>query len=438
MRFKPQGQAALLFSSRLLVRLTAFLTLLLLARELNADDFGFYAYSALVLLFLSSIGHLGIRQAGARSLGQNEIDRPRLERASLISWLISSVTCAAIATLLLWPYGGISIVAKILAIGSVVPMLYVSIYQGINLGEGRVELLAWADLIGRIIPIAALGPMAFLSDVTLEFALAVTGAGQVGSAIFVTAKLHLGGKGSSNLKPAEFWRMQRMGLLYIFPYSLQLGNGLLVTHLVTTLSSLADAGRFFGVAKLCEIFSEIAVAVGTTLFAQGVRGTNRKEDLTVALGMIRFSVFLFIVISAALVVTAGPVVHLLLGKDFGPAVDALRILMLGAPFGALTRMLQMYLAARGDPLAGTTVIGPSIVIQGVLCWLLIPSHGLLGAAAATAIVQPLGAVALTILFCRRLQVSPLDVLVVRPRELWTIIRNLSLKILRRERKLHVA
>ena len=149
MRLKPLGQAALLFSSRLLVRFTALLTLLVVARALDSHEFGFYAYSALVALFLSSVGHLGMRQAGARSLGQKAASRAQVEQASLISWLLSSLASVAVATLLLWHYGDISTVSKALAIGTTLPMLFVNIYQGMNLGEGKVEQLAWADLIGR-------------------------------------------------------------------------------------------------------------------------------------------------------------------------------------------------------------------------------------------------------------------------------------------------
>ncbi|UEM05095.1 polysaccharide biosynthesis C-terminal domain-containing protein [Skermanella rosea] len=438
MRLKPLGQAALLFSSRLLVRFTALLTLLVVARALDSHEFGFYAYSALVALFLSSVGHLGMRQAGARSLGQQAASRAQIEQASLISWVLSSLASLAIATLLLWPYEDISPVSKGLAVAMLLPMLFVNIYQGMNLGEGKVEQLAWADLIGRIIPLALLAPMALLDDVTLEFALGATFGGQLAAAAYVGWTLRLGAAGRAPLELAGFWRLQRTGMKYILPYSLYMGNGLLVAHLVNTLSSLADAGRYFGVSKLCEIFSEIAVAVGTTLFSQGVRESGRAEDLASALGMIRFSVFLFICISVVLAVGAEPVVYLMLGSDFLPAVGALRILMIGAPFGALARMLQMYLASQGQPLAGTAVLGPSIVVQGVLCWLLIPEYGLIGAAAATVIVQAAGAVGILILFCRRFKTSPIDVLLIRPRELWSILRNLSLKIVRRQRKLHVA
>jgi O-antigen/teichoic acid export membrane protein len=438
MRLKSLGQAALLFSSRLIVRFTAFITLIIVARTLNSTEFGFYAYSSIVLLFLSSIGHLGMRQAGARSLGQNHVSRSQMEHASLISCILSSVICILAAILILWPCSGMSVVSRSLAIATVVPMLFISIYQSINLAEGRVELLAWTDLVGRAIPLVVVAPLAFAGILTPEYALGAGLVGQVLAAIFVARTLHLGATGKPVVELAPFWRMQRSGFHYIFPYSLQLGNGLLVAYLVNTLSSLADAGRYFGIVKLCEIFSEIAVAVGTTLFSQGVRESTKSEELASALSMIRFSVFLFICISAVLGLAAGPVVHLLLGEDFLPATGALRILMIGAPFGALMRMLQMYLAANGQPLAGTMILGPSMIVQGLLCWLWIPEYGLIGAAAATSAIQIAGAIGICILFCRRFQASPIDVLAVRPRELWNIVRTIFRKIFRRESKLYVA
>jgi O-antigen/teichoic acid export membrane protein len=78
-----------------------------------------------------------------------------------------------------------------------------------------------------------------------------------------------------------------------------------------------------------------------------------------------------------------PVMRLLYGAQFGPAVTPARVLLAGMLLAGGSGIASAYLYGRGTPGLNSIVLGAGLVITVVLDLLLIPRFGALGAAVAS-------------------------------------------------------
>jgi O-antigen/teichoic acid export membrane protein len=78
-----------------------------------------------------------------------------------------------------------------------------------------------------------------------------------------------------------------------------------------------------------------------------------------------------------------PVMRLLYGAAFGPAVAPARVLLAGMLLAGASGVASAYLYGRGTPGLNSIVLGIGLVITVVLDVLLIPTHGAMGAAIAS-------------------------------------------------------
>jgi len=82
-------------------------------------------------------------------------------------------------------------------------------------------------------------------------------------------------------------------------------------------------------------------------------------------------------------ILAGPVMRLLYGASFAPAVTPARILVAGMILAGASGVASAYLYGRGTPGLNSIVLGAGLVVTVVLDVTLIPRHGALGAAVAS-------------------------------------------------------
>lgn len=86
-----------------------------------------------------------------------------------------------------------------------------------------------------------------------------------------------------------------------------------------------------------------------------------------------------------LAVFSGPVMHLLYGDGFEPAIGQARVLLAGMLLGGASGVASGYLYGRGRPGLNSLAMGLGLVVTIVLDLLLIPGHGAMGAAVASTV-----------------------------------------------------
>lgn len=91
------------------------------------------------------------------------------------------------------------------------------------------------------------------------------------------------------------------------------------------------------------------------------------------------------IVAAAIPVAllASPVMRLLYGAEFAPAIDPARVLLVGMLLAGASGVASAYLYGRGSPGLNSLVLGLGLVVTVVLDLLLIPRFGAMGAAIAS-------------------------------------------------------
>lgn len=144
----------------------------------------------------------------------------------------------------------------------------------------------------------------------------------------------------------------------------------------------AVLGSYAVASKYAELLRLPGTAL-TWVFYPRLAKLAESEAASVARRMIRPTLLGILVAAIPIFLLTSPVMRLLYGEQFGPAVAPARVLLAGMLLAGASGVASAYLYGRGTPGLNSIVLGIGLVITVVLDLLLIPAHGALGAAAAS-------------------------------------------------------
>lgn len=265
--------------------------------------------------------------------------------------------------------------------------LYAALVQGFLLGAARVRTCNALALVAPLLQAGSLVATAVLRPEALTVRLAV-GSWSASYAVAALAA-HLAARHVEPL--AVFDRgLTRRALGY--GWRVHLGG--LAAHLnqrilhffIGACAGAASLGLFSVALSGAEVLAYLVVAESLVLFpaASPLPAADRwrfvRQRATVALGW-------FGAAAAVSVVVAGPVVRLLFGTPFQPAVPIFYWLLPGMALHGLNLLLGTGLRAAGDPLAPTRASWLALAVCLLVAPLLVPRWGMRGAAVAFWLVQ---------------------------------------------------
>lgn len=144
----------------------------------------------------------------------------------------------------------------------------------------------------------------------------------------------------------------------------------------------AVLGGYAVASKYAELLRLPGTAL-TWVFYPRLAKLAASEAAALARRMIRPALLGILVAAIPIFLLTSPVMRLLYGEQFGAAVAPARVLLAGMLLAGASGVASAYLYGRGTPGLNSIVLGIGLVITVVLDLLLIPSHGALGAAAAS-------------------------------------------------------
>ena len=172
---------------------------------------------------------------------------------------------------------------------------------------------------------------------------------------------------------------------------------------------------YYSVSLISEHVWNIPTAIGTALFPK-VSSSLLKDKNKDTAAVCRHSVFL--TFSAALVffIAARPLVRLLFGQPFLPAVQPLWILLPGIATLSVTKTLKHYLSGTGKPQIATYSSMVTIIVCISLNIMLIPRMGIRGAALATTCSYLVYAAIILVAFLRISGNSLTDTVIIKKQD----------------------
>ncbi len=168
------------------------------------------------------------------------------------------------------------------------------------------------------------------------------------------------------------------------------GNVLSFLHLRVDLLLIngylgpASVGLYAIAVALVDQLALISRAAATALFPRVAAGTANAKSVNLTPLVTRTVLLVSGGAGAVLCLVAGFLVRLLYGVAYLPAIDPLRILIIGTVALAGARVLANDMAGRGRPILNSYTTGIALVVNIAFNVIFIPRWGLLGAAWASA------------------------------------------------------
>lgn len=173
---------------------------------------------------------------------------------------------------------------------------------------------------------------------------------------------------------------------------------------------LADPSAPLGYYSLAVSMAELVFffpnAVATFFFPH-VAGSSREDADRQVPVVSRVTLLLTAVVGLALVPVAAVAISFLL-PAFGPSLPALYILLPGVVAISVSKVLAGYVTGLGRTGASSLISILTFAVNVVLNVILIPSHGIVGAAAASLISYTLSAITYSLLAARMTGARPSD------------------------------
>jgi O-antigen/teichoic acid export membrane protein len=173
-----------------------------------------------------------------------------------------------------------------------------------------------------------------------------------------------------------------------------------------------EVGIYSVAVQIAEGLWFISSAIGVAIYAR-VGQLPRAEAAELTARSMRHAVFVIAVLAAGAVLVAGVLMPLVFGAEYDGAVTAFRLLAPGIVIFGLGRIFSTFFTnALGRPRVPLLIAATSLAISVPLCFLLIPSLGMNGAAIATTVSYTASMVLAIILFGRETGIPPRQMLLV--------------------------
>ena len=393
-----------LLFSRLISQGLAVLFTILVARSLGNVGLGQFALISSIILFGNILTTFGLDTHLIRSIAGKQSTNP--ETLSGVVWIQLILTTGFILLLVIFSASLPQVLANtrtalLLYSFSLVPSAFYTVYSAAFRAYERMDLFAGGSLLLIGLQTAGAAVLFFSGGGLLQL-IAVIVFSQFMAAYYgrLMSTKHLPAfkirifASSSVLK-----ELLRLG----WPLALLSGLGFLTQRTgIFLLSLIVDEGTtglYAAALKVAESFKIIPYALLGSLFpviATFSQGRSRRQpESRAAIAYLRRITVLLITLGIAFSILvsifAMPIIELLFGDEFIPAIPALRILIWMVVPYVYNARVTLDLVVQGKERLATFVTGLSLLLSYIIYYLLISTFGLVGAAVATLVVEILQA-----------------------------------------------
>ncbi len=383
-------------------------TSIIAARSLGPARNGELAIALVIAAFAISGGSLGLGSSitylGASGSYSFATLRSLSRRLSVVLGGLATAVGAAVILLLEYePAEGSGMGSALVALLGVAPGLYLLLSQGLALGFHEYRAFSISQVAESVLRLVGTVVLVVVLPHGVTGALAAWMLGSaVGGAIaeFLPARR----RGTAPADPAVLSVAVRDALAYgVKLHAANLVTLLLYRLDVLLVGLLADASAAgvyavaVGLAERLWLPSQVASTILLPRTA-AEPDDQARDELTVAVSRVVFTITIALSVVVALV--AEVVVVLLYSETYEAAAGALQALLPGVVLLGQARILASDIAGRGRPLLNLGATVTTLVVNVVLNLVLIPRHGVQGAAWAASIAYATTFAILGLMFLR--------------------------------------
>jgi O-antigen/teichoic acid export membrane protein len=374
--------------TRVFILAAGLVTNIVVARTIGPGGKGLLSYLSYCLFLVMSLGGIGLQTAAIHQLGKRSHTKETIAGAQLVLSLAAGLVCAAAVGILLPRFHGRIILPAGLLL-TFLPIVVLSILQlnisGVMIGLGRIAAQNRISILGPAI-------WAVVSIVVLVFLR-----GGATAAAYAWLLTQIAGPAVTllwlkrNARPtlASFSACARASLRFGFDaYLANLLWALMLRIDGFLLGAMRGAERvgYYSVAVLLAEILWYFPSSLTLAMSRRVSADPERAALTLTCRASRMGLWFVGGGSLAVALVAAPLIRLVYGEAFLPAVHPLWILLPGITAIAVAKPLSLfYTQQKGSPRVNAWMSGIAVAVNIGLNLLWIPEHGPSGAAAASTV-----------------------------------------------------
>jgi O-antigen/teichoic acid export membrane protein len=220
------------------------------------------------------------------------------------------------------------------------------------------------------------------------------------------------------------WRMVLAGVSFERTLTRRMVTFALMAGLSSAISYLNDRADTFvvdhfkgqsGVAVysnavyIAESLWQFSGSIALAAYAR-LGALDREDAAELTTRVMRHTLIVLLAVCTGLFIFADIIVDLLFSPEYHAMAGALRILLPGTLlFGMAAAFSGFFVYNRGKPWISAVVAGVGLIVDMILCFVLIPSMGVDGAATASAVAYAVAIVAALIVFVYDTKMSPVRI-----------------------------
>ncbi len=266
--------------SRFGIKLVNFIFFMVVAKHLSLVDMAAYGFFFSLSLIASVVLDGGSRNVIAKLIGShanNFSGGLRYLNFFFIAIILILVTVYLFDFNILY-YPALDDVREefFLLVGS---MTFIRMFQGVLLGKGLITKFNQSEMMSRLALLVMLVLMMANSEVTLTNACFSLAVAQLISAIFLFFVVNkLRGSDDVRMSKDDTLKLLRNGFLFMLTVFLMNISKQLHFYVLSG-SDEALGGAFFSIYRICEIVTEIAIAISIVLFSRATNDTSSAHTI---------------------------------------------------------------------------------------------------------------------------------------------------------------
>jgi O-antigen/teichoic acid export membrane protein len=398
-----RGDVLLMVGAKVCVLVFGAATTVIVARSLGPAGRGSLASTYALMTLLAQLGTLGVVSANPYFAGREPHLRARIAGNSL--WLAGvlgpAMAAVGVAVKIVAPGVLMDVSWPELSVGMLaVPILLSTLFlQSILLAEGRTVLYNGVDVGVALLTVVLLSVVLPLAGGGVLLALSLLVGPQVLALAVFMSDMRRHGR---LLRPLDRALARRMIGYGVRAYVVTLLAYLLVRFdllLVNGIQGAGAAGQYSVAVALASALELLPLSVCVNLFARVARGSADRDLSVSVLHLIAVG---YLIVCAFAALLGGPVITLMFGQSYHPAISLFLWLLPGVYCFGLLNVIAYYFAARGMPRELILVWIPGLALNLALDLLLLPHHGTYVASLASSVAYALVLVLHLRLFARDL------------------------------------
>jgi len=384
--------SALLFIALVVSKLFGYVFHVLFTKSFSTEEYGLFVYLWYIAMLISSLLLLGgIGAAVARFIPYSRgVGEPKKAsdyfKTGFVLTLLLSVFCVLVVLLL----NHLSLIpldsTQFLFICAIVVVQGIGFYFGsVIVGYRKPEVSNINVALGQILKVVFLFSVVYYAAGFRWALLSFTLAFMLGYAFNVVYFLRsYGFSGTFRLNLAK--ELVHFGVYTVFTdtannllyfssiFFIQYFLGYSVVAIFNAASLISTAGLIFFIAPIEVYAPTVAELLGCGNYSKCSR-----------LSAYLFESFILLCLPPSIVLSlfSGEVLSIVFTPAYAPATTALKLLLLGSFIFGIVMLLRKFIIADGRPKVDTIILGSGAFVNIVLCYLIIPSYGITGAAYAS-------------------------------------------------------